>query len=161
MFLPIKGDGDDRDPSEMTAKEIAIKLAKVTVDPDFLKLAESEEPAGKKEADLIRQMVHDVAQEDPNYKTLTKDTLVGFRSGISYGIALMVKLASSSDGKDLNKKNIKKMSRAFLMPYRALDSAIKGFDDDSWFDNFMKNAKVAPEEDKKKSKWPSLFQTSS
>lgn len=152
MFLPIRGDGGDRDPEDMTAKEIAIKLAKVSTDPDFLKLAKFEEPLGKKEADMIRQLAYDIATHDPNFKTFTKDSLVGFRAGLSYGMGFMLKLNYMSNNTKIGKKEVIKMSRAFLTPYRALDAAIGGFDDDSWFDNFMKNAKVAPEEDKKKSK---------
>jgi len=153
MFLPIGRDDDGREPNEMTAKEISIKMTKMTFDKDFQEFTGTTEPLGKKEADLMRQLVHDIASEDSNYKNMTRDHLVGFRAGISYGIAMMVKLSQRQEGKgEPSKKQVTRLGKAFMTPYLAIDSAVGGFEDDTWFDNFMKNAKVAPEEDKKKSK---------
>lgn len=151
MFLPVNGDKHDgRSPKEMTAREIALTVTDTVQDTDLHEAMGLDETVkvDKKQVEQMRKIVYELCQTNPAFKNMTKDTILGFRSGVAYGMGFMVKITQATDNLNLEKpdpEKIKKVLFKFLTPFLALDAAAESFNEDAWLENLLKNAKVEPE----------------
>lgn len=141
----------DKDPTVMTAKEIALEVIKTAEDTDLHEMSGTSELSKipREQVEQMRNLINEVASEATAYKGLTKETLVGFKAGIGYGMAMMIKMTAAMSDKRIDDKETKRLLKMFMVPMRAIDAAVESFNDDAWLENLLKNAKVEPEPIKK------------
>lgn len=148
MFLPLKKPegGEDEDPRTMTVKEIVGRIREVTDDAGFIEAVMGDNITKEQKTKAIH-LIDELIRADKRTKKVDEDTVLGFRTGMMYGLALASKMqVSDSPTEDEMKKKIKQ----FLFMFSAIDEGLKTWVDDKWFENLMKNAKVSEEVKTKK-----------
>lgn len=152
MFIFNSKDGDDVDPEKLTVMELARKIEAGMLEEEVLEALELviTTEQYKKAVDGIEKFVF----ESGKTTEFDKDSLLSFRKGMFYGIALQTKITlearnvktkKSADG--IGKANISdpdaaNIARKYAFMFWAIEKAYENWTDDDWFKNLMKNAKV-------------------
>lgn len=163
MFL-FGREEDDKpvDPSRLSAMELAAMIEEGVMQkevPEAVGLEITDE-LYKKALDSIEKFVY----KNSDIKTFTKDSLLSYRKGVCYGLALASKVAA--DTRDLRIQDdevrgvgkidatrggeARKIAQKYAFIFWAIEKAKENWTEDDWFKNLMRNAKV--EEAPKKTK---------
>ncbi len=141
MFAFTRKGDEDWDPEKMTVREIAELMRKTLEEPDLKKMLNNFTVTKEQQAAVL-----DIAEKfvlhDKRATAVTKDSILGFKYGILYGMALQGKLMMGISGDDSQKKTVETLKK-FVFTFWALDASIDDWDETKWFENLMKNAKIS------------------
>lgn len=152
MFL-FGNSKQEIDPEKLTVMQLAKAMEKGVLEkdvPDVLELTIAPEQY-KKMVDSIEKFVFD----DSKKTEFNKHSLMAYRKGIFYGLALSTKL--QIDARDLEpdfqkdgighasvtkNKTASNVARKYAFIFWAIEHAYNNWTDDEWFKNLMKNVKI-------------------
>lgn len=152
MFL--FGSGDGFNLSKMSAKQIANKVDEAIEDARKHDLLE--EVMGDTPDKQLQKALHFIEEytRASGVQDFDRDSLIAFRRGMTYGMGLMAKVSDDATQSlqsgnikvsDSNFEDVRVLLKKFMFMFAAIDRGLENWTDDHWFQNFMKNVKVAPE----------------